>query len=57
MIAYLNGKLAYKSPALVHIDVNGIGYEVQISRGWFGSYNMRVNGPNERASYKVTRLK
>jgi hypothetical protein len=32
-------------------------YEVQISRGWFGSYNMRVNGPNERASYKVTRLK
>lgn len=31
MIAYLNGKLAYKSPALVHLDVNGIGYEVQIS--------------------------
>ncbi|MCW3463313.1 Holliday junction branch migration protein RuvA [Chitinophaga nivalis] len=31
MIAYLNGKLAYKSPALVHIDVHGIGYEVQIS--------------------------
>ena len=31
MIAYLNGKLAYKSPALVHMDVNGIGYEVQIS--------------------------
>lgn len=31
MIAYLNGKLAYKSPALVHVDVNGIGYEVQIS--------------------------
>ncbi|MBV7533265.1 Holliday junction branch migration protein RuvA [Chitinophaga sp. sic0106] len=31
MIAYLNGKLAYKSPALVHIDINGVGYEVQIS--------------------------
>ncbi|CAL1516604.1 Holliday junction branch migration protein RuvA [Chitinophaga sp. MM2321] len=31
MIAYLNGKLTYKSPALVHIDVHGIGYEVQIS--------------------------
>lgn len=31
MIAYLNGKLAYKSPALVHLDVNGVGYEVQIS--------------------------
>ncbi|MFY0252337.1 Holliday junction branch migration protein RuvA [Chitinophaga sp. 30R24] len=31
MIAYLNGKLTYKSPALVHLDVNGIGYEIQIS--------------------------
>jgi Holliday junction DNA helicase RuvA len=31
MIAYLNGKLALKSPALVHLDVNGVGYEVQIS--------------------------
>ncbi|NSL88498.1 Holliday junction branch migration protein RuvA [Chitinophaga solisilvae] len=31
MIAYLNGKLAYKSPALVHMEVHGVGYEVQIS--------------------------
>lgn len=31
MIAYLNGKFVYKSPAVVHVDVNGIGYEVQIS--------------------------
>jgi Holliday junction DNA helicase RuvA len=31
MIAYLNGKLSYKSPAMVHIDVQGLGYEVQIS--------------------------
>ncbi|WP_126247677.1 Holliday junction branch migration protein RuvA [Chitinophaga rhizosphaerae] len=31
MIAYLNGKLAFKSPAMVHLDVNGVGYEVQIS--------------------------
>lgn len=31
MIAYLNGKLALKSPAVVHLDVNGVGYEVQIS--------------------------
>lgn len=31
MIAYLDGKLAYKSPAFVHMDVHGIGYEVQIS--------------------------
>lgn len=31
MIAYIDGKLTYKSPALVHIEVNGLGYEVQIS--------------------------
>lgn len=31
MIAYLNGKLSWKSPAMVHIDVQGVGYEVQIS--------------------------
>lgn len=31
MIAYLEGKLSYKSPALVYVDVNGVGYEVHIS--------------------------
>lgn len=31
MIAYIEGKLTYKSPALVHLDVNGLGYEIQIS--------------------------
>lgn len=31
MIAYLNGKLTYKTPTLVHIDVQGVGYEVMIS--------------------------
>jgi Holliday junction DNA helicase RuvA len=31
MIAYIEGKLTYKSPALVYVDVNGVGYEVQIS--------------------------
>ncbi|HVB03016.1 MAG TPA: Holliday junction branch migration protein RuvA [Chitinophagaceae bacterium] len=31
MIAYIEGKLTYKSPALVHLDVQGLGYEVQIS--------------------------
>ncbi|UYQ93505.1 Holliday junction branch migration protein RuvA [Chitinophaga horti] len=31
MIAYLYGKLTYKSPALVHLDVQGVGYEVLIS--------------------------
>lgn len=31
MIAYVQGKFTYKSPALVYVDVNGLGYEVQIS--------------------------
>lgn len=31
MIAYLKGDFVYKSPAVVHVDVAGVGYEVQIS--------------------------
>lgn len=31
MITYLHGKLAYKDPTFVIIDVGGIGYEVKIS--------------------------
>ena len=31
MIAYLEGKLAYKDPTYVIIDVGGVGYQVKIS--------------------------
>ena len=31
MIAYLKGDFVHKTPASVQVDVNGIGYEVQIS--------------------------
>jgi Holliday junction DNA helicase RuvA len=31
MIAYLKGDFVQKSPAVVQVDINGIGYEVQIS--------------------------
>ena len=31
MIAYLSGKFTYKTPTVVYVDVNGIGYEVNIS--------------------------
>jgi Holliday junction DNA helicase RuvA len=31
MYAYLQGKFTYKSPAQIYIDVNGIGFEVNIS--------------------------
>jgi Holliday junction DNA helicase RuvA len=31
MIAYLSGKFSYKNPAVVYVDVQGMGYEVNIS--------------------------
>ncbi|MCC6287879.1 MAG: Holliday junction branch migration protein RuvA [Chitinophagaceae bacterium] len=31
MIAFVTGNFVYKSPAVVHVDVHGVGYEVQIS--------------------------
>ncbi len=31
MIAFLNGNFIKKTPSFVHVDVNGVGYEVQIS--------------------------
>lgn len=31
MIAYLQGKLTYKSPTFVYVDCNGVGYHVNIS--------------------------
>ena len=31
MIAFLKGDFVYKSPAVVHVEAGGIGYEVQIS--------------------------
>ena len=35
MFAYLDGKFVLKSPAVVHMDVNGVGYEIQISLNTF----------------------
>ncbi|UII27748.1 Holliday junction branch migration protein RuvA [Fulvivirga maritima] len=37
MITYLKGKLVYKDPTYVIIDVNGIGYHVNISLGTYSS--------------------
>ncbi|MBO0356954.1 Holliday junction branch migration protein RuvA [Hymenobacter sp. BT186] len=36
MIAYIEGKLAYKDPAQAILDVNGIGYEIKISLATYG---------------------
>jgi len=44
MIAYLRGSFAYKSPALVHIEVAGVGYELQISLNTFSRIENQDNG-------------
>jgi Holliday junction DNA helicase RuvA len=31
MIAFLRGDFVFKTPAIVHVDVHGVGYELQIS--------------------------
>ena len=35
MITFLRGDFVYKTPALIHVDVGGVGYEVQISLNTF----------------------
>lgn len=44
MYAYLQGKFTYKSPALVHVDVNGVGYEVNISLNTFSHIQYLEDG-------------
>jgi len=31
LIAYINGKITFKSPAYIYVETNGIGYQVNIS--------------------------
>ena len=35
MIAFLKGEFVHKTPTLVHVDVNGVGYELHISLNTF----------------------
>lgn len=37
MIAYIDGKLTYKSPTHVHMDIGGLAYEIQISLNTYAS--------------------
>lgn len=39
MIAFLRGKFFFKNPAQVIVDVNGVGYECQISLNTYASIN------------------
>lgn len=44
MIAYLSGKFTYKSPAVVYVDVNGVGYEVNISLNTYSRIQDKAEG-------------
>jgi Holliday junction DNA helicase RuvA len=44
MIAYLRGDFVFKSPAVVHVDVNGVGYEVQISLNTYSKIQNQDKG-------------
>ncbi len=44
MIAFLNGNFVHKSPAVVLVEVNGVGYEVQISLNTFSKIQNMEKG-------------
>lgn len=44
MIAYLSGKFSYKNPAVVYVDVNGVGYEVNISLNTYAHIEKLAEG-------------
>jgi holliday junction DNA helicase RuvA len=44
MIAYLKGDFVHKSPAVVQVDVNGVGYEVQISLNTYSKIQLLEKG-------------
>ncbi len=44
MFAYLEGKFNYKSPALIHMDVQGVGYELHISLHTYSLIQALDNG-------------
>jgi holliday junction DNA helicase RuvA len=44
MIAFLRGEFAYKSPALVQMDVSGVGYELQISLNTYSRIEKLTSG-------------
>ncbi len=44
MIAYLKGDFVHKNPAAVQVEVNGVGYEVQISLHTYSKIQHLTNG-------------
>jgi Holliday junction DNA helicase RuvA len=44
MIAFLRGDFVLKTPAVVHVNVNGVGYEVQISLNTYSKIQQQASG-------------
>lgn len=44
MYAYLEGKFTYKSPAQVYVDINGVGFEVNISLNTYSAIQRMDHG-------------
>jgi holliday junction DNA helicase RuvA len=44
MIAFLKGSFVRKTPSFVHVDVNGVGYEVQISLNTYSKIQDQEEG-------------
>ena len=44
MIAFVRGKFAVKTPARLVVDVNGVGYELQISLNTYAAIANVENG-------------
>ena len=44
MIAFVKGNFVRKTPALVLVDVNGVGYELQISLNTYSSIQSMESG-------------
>lgn len=53
MYAYLQGKFSYKSPALIYVDVNGIGFEVNVSLNTYAA----VQNMNEGKLFTYLQVK
>jgi Holliday junction DNA helicase RuvA len=53
MIAYLKGNFSYKSPTVVFVDVNGVGYEVNITLNTYG----QIEGKEEGILYTHLQVK
>lgn len=53
MIAYLQGKFSYVSPAVVYIDTGGVGYEVNISLNTYS----RIQNFSEGKLYTYLQIK